>query len=156
MKISAQVTPQGGESDGVIVAHGGQVQGYVLYLKKGRPVLATRANSQLSVIESPVALPEQGGMVGAKLGRDGSLSLAVNGKEVARGRGKAITEHPADGLNRRKTSGYGLPPFLIRGLLASSRLTAYTLLVPFLQWNITRTLLAPGSSSIVLPCQVDL
>lgn len=97
VKITAHVKAT--TSDGVIVAQGGNVIGYALYLKGGRLTFSTRSANALTTVTAPDPFPEEGAMVGALLGSDGKLTLAIDGEEVASAKGKAIGGHPADGLS---------------------------------------------------------
>lgn len=96
LKISARVIPT--KPSGVILAHGGNVIGYSLYLNEGKLTWASRAAGKLTSVTAPDPFPENGAMVGAFMGRDGTLKLAIDGVEVATAEGQAIKGHPADGL----------------------------------------------------------
>ena len=47
--------PGEGKRNGVLVAQGGEVQGYALYIKNGVPVWAVRVDKKLTEISAPLA-----------------------------------------------------------------------------------------------------
>ena len=85
--------------NGVIVAQGGVAQGYSLYMKDGRAVLAVRRNGQLTVVAAPDGLPAPMVHLVAVLGKDGGMTLSINDVTVATGKAAGtLTKMPADGL----------------------------------------------------------
>ena len=92
LTISAEVQP--GSPEGVIVAQGGSLNGYALHLREGKPVFTVRVAGDVSSIAAPEK-PAGRFRVEARLGRDGTLSLAVDGTTVARGKAAgAIAAQP--------------------------------------------------------------
>lgn len=84
--LTITATVEGKGLDGVLVAHGGTAVGYALYVKDGRAVFSVHApNQNLVRLTSAEPLGENA-TLDARLATDGSLSLQVNGKEVARGK----------------------------------------------------------------------
>jgi hypothetical protein len=85
--------------DGVILAQGGRQRGYALHLQEGKPVFSVRENEKLSSIMAPDAVEGRFSLE-AHLAKDGAMTLAVNGKIVARGSAPGlITAQPVDGLS---------------------------------------------------------
>ena len=103
VKITAKVIPTA--PNGVILAHGGNVQGYAVYLKDNKLTFTSRIDSKLTTISDPNDFPTSGAMIGAHLDPTGKLTLAINGDEVATKQGKPIKNHPADGLQVGEDSG---------------------------------------------------
>ena len=103
VKITAKVDST--NPNGVILAHGGAVQGYSVYLKDNKLTFATRVDSQLTTITAPDAFPSSGALIGAHLDPTGKLTLAIDGQEVATTQGKPIKSHPADGLQVGEDEG---------------------------------------------------
>ena len=94
--ITATVEATG---DGVIVAQGGSSLGYVLYVKNGRLVMATRHRGKLTAVAAPAALPAGELEVCGELATDGAVKLKVAGKVVASGKAPGpIPSMPIDGL----------------------------------------------------------
>lgn len=87
LTVSAEVQPEAGE--GVIVAQGGSFNGYVLYLHEGKPVFTVRVAGEVTSISAPEKPAARFG-VEARLGRDGALSLSVDGKTVANGKAAGV------------------------------------------------------------------
>jgi len=86
-------------ADGVIVAQGGAVEGYTLYMDKGRPAFAIRRDSELTVAMAKEALPNAAVKLHAELAKDGEMKLLVNGAEVASANAEGVfTRMPQDGL----------------------------------------------------------
>lgn len=84
-------------AEGVLVAHGGSAQGYVLYLTEGRPAFAIRRNGELSTIVGP----PQTGARSVAVGVDGSgrVTLRVDGREIQSGQLPGLLgSMPQDGL----------------------------------------------------------
>ncbi len=94
---------------GVIVAHGGPLNGYALTLTEGKPQFQVRANSQLSIAESKSQLsPGWHHLVGV-LSEDGAMKLYVDGKESAstKSSGGLLTKVPVQTL---ELGGDGISP----------------------------------------------
>jgi arylsulfatase A len=95
--ISATVS--GKPTDGVIVAHGGTVVGYSLYLRKSEVVLAVRPGRD-AVHRVSVPLPATDeSVVVATLTADGGLTLSINNSEpVSAKTGGTLASHPQEEL----------------------------------------------------------
>jgi arylsulfatase len=97
LTITAQVTPEA--RDGVILAQGGNQRGYAIFLQAGIPTFAVRQNGTLYSATSTSA-PNGKFSVEAHLGKDGTMTLAIDGKTVARSKAPGVfTNQPADELS---------------------------------------------------------
>lgn len=85
-------------ADGVIVAQGGSAWGYALYVSDGQLCLATRHRDQLTRISADTPLPDREATVGVRMGRDGSVSVTLDGDPIAEGRTPGPLQMPVDGL----------------------------------------------------------
>ena len=96
--IHCEVAGAGENRSGVLLAQGGNQQGYALYLQSGKPVFAVRRNGVVTEITAPRARPSQF-MLEARLEKDGAMTLAVGGTVIARGKaGGLIPVQPKDPL----------------------------------------------------------
>jgi len=68
---------------GVIVAHGGPLNGYSLYLKNGKPVFAVRAAETLTEVSGKEPLVKKWSHLVGVLTADGKIELYINGFQVA-------------------------------------------------------------------------
>lgn len=97
LTIRCDVTPQ--STDGVILAQGGRQQGYALHLKGGKPIFSVRIVEKLYAIAAPDA-PQGKFSLEARLDKGGAMTLAVDGKIVARGTAPGlIPGQPQDELS---------------------------------------------------------
>jgi arylsulfatase A-like enzyme len=87
LTISAEVQPE--SLEGVIVAQGGSFNGYAVHLHEGKPVFTVRVAGEISSV-SALEKPSGRFRVEARLARDGALSLAVDGKTVAKGKAAGV------------------------------------------------------------------
>jgi arylsulfatase A-like enzyme len=128
--VKATIGPQ--ITDGVILSHGGQFCGYSLYVKDGRltmsimdvpsPLYWNRLTPTRTIFtaESPLESGKPYEVTGTLL-KDGTVRLAVDGSEVARGRSKTLSIHPAGPMQlgvsppRYVPIGEYVPPFLFKG-----------------------------------------
>ena len=94
--ITAEITAMA--KDGVIVAQGGNTEGFSLYLKDGRLTFVTRRSRQLSVVAAAEPVPLEACTITARLTREGQVSLAVGQRTVATGRAAHMSRMPTDGL----------------------------------------------------------
>ena len=96
-----EATVDASAGDGVILAHGGRLDGYALYLKAGHLVFATRIKSVLTAIRDEVPFPlNKRVKVTAELRRDLGMVLTVDGREVAAGKSPDyILQRPFEGLS---------------------------------------------------------
>jgi arylsulfatase len=97
--IRCEVMPARDNSSGVLLAQGGDQQGYALSLKEGRPVFSVRIDGRLYEIAASAA--QQGRFsLEAHLARGGAMTLLINGKKAASGAAPGlITAQPKDGLS---------------------------------------------------------
>ena len=102
--ISAKVEAAG--TNGVIIAHGGWLNGYALYLSEGKLALAVRRDGELTTVTAGSPLGSAPHQVEGRLAADGSVSLLVDGQPVATGRMPGlIDDQPVMGL----TVGFNEP-----------------------------------------------
>ena len=84
-------------AEGVLVAHGGSAQGYVLYLTDGRPAFAIRRNGELSTIVGPPQT--EASSVAVRVDGSGLVTLKANGRDVQSGQLPGLLgSMPQDGL----------------------------------------------------------
>ncbi|MEI7730347.1 MAG: arylsulfatase [Verrucomicrobiota bacterium] len=96
LTITAEVTEPG---NGVILAQGGRNLGYALLVVEGRLSFILREKGNLSTVTAATALPSGPCKVGVTLANSGTVTLRVNGKEVAIGNvGGFLSKTPTDGL----------------------------------------------------------
>jgi len=85
--------------DGVVIAHGGGVLGYSLFLKGGVPCFATTASSKRWQVEAREKAPDGWLHLAGVLRADGELQIYVNGALSGTTMGaKLIPKDPADAL----------------------------------------------------------
>ncbi|MEM1294109.1 MAG: PQQ-binding-like beta-propeller repeat protein, partial [Verrucomicrobiota bacterium] len=107
--VTAEAWVMADAKSGVILAHGGPLNGYALTLKDGKPQFQVRADSKLSVAESGKQLsPGWHHLVGV-LGADSAMKLYVDGAEVgaAESEGGLLTKEPVQTL---EIAGDGVTP----------------------------------------------
>jgi arylsulfatase A-like enzyme len=96
LTVGAKVIPS---ADGVIIAQGGGAMGYSLFIRKGKPVFATRVNSILVEIEGEKLATDQEIHLVGILNDKGQLLLKVNGKIAARAKSDFLQLRPNDGMS---------------------------------------------------------
>jgi len=99
--FSVNATVKAGESGGVILAHGGSVVGYSLYLKDGKAVFAVRHPDRgVARVTAPMKSGENGRTrVTARVLADGTLRIALDGEQAASADGVGrLARHPAEPL----------------------------------------------------------
>jgi arylsulfatase len=86
-------------TSGVVVAQGGLIHGYTLYLDNGKLTFLTRVDGKTTSISSPETV--SGGHTAiAQLAKDGTLTLKLDGKQVAEGKSPSLLPAmPQDGLD---------------------------------------------------------
>ncbi len=96
--------------DGVIVAHGGTVNGYSLSIHEGKLTFLIRSSEKVTQVAFPEPLvgPQT---VTAKLASDGAVSLSVGAKSVTAKRKGLIKGNPKDGLDIGKDGGAVVGPY---------------------------------------------
>jgi hypothetical protein len=100
LTITCAVTPL--SKNGVVLAQGGSVRGYVVYLKGGKPIFSVRQNGKIYNAAAKVS-PKGRFLVEAKLAKDGKMSLAINGKVTATGKAPGLFAiQPKDELSTGK------------------------------------------------------
>lgn len=100
--ISVNITPRA--ADGVVIAQGGTLVGYSLYLRKGRVFFGVRVKNKLEELDGGEFELESPLKIEAKLGKDGARSLSVNGEAVSAG-GPALNPQPKMGLSVGEDQG---------------------------------------------------
>jgi arylsulfatase len=94
--IDAEVTKWA--TEGVVVAQGGAAEGYSLYVHQGKPIFALRRENALTLAAASEALPNNPVHLGATLAKDGTMTLTVDGKTVAKAQADGVlTKMPLDG-----------------------------------------------------------
>ncbi len=94
--ITASFNSKG--EDGVIVAQGGDKQGYALYIRKGKLVLGVRDNWKLTEAVAGETLNAGLTQVTATISANGKMQLLVNEKIAATADAKCVLAQPGDGL----------------------------------------------------------
>jgi len=93
--ITAEITEPA--RDGVIIAQGGSAEGFSLYFKEGKPVVAIRRGGKLTTA-SP-SEPSSAKSLTAELASDGTMKLSADGKVLATANaGGTLNRLPTDGL----------------------------------------------------------
>ena len=126
LTITADVTPN--SQNGVILAQGGLQRGYSLHLKDGKPIFSVRENETLYLAAATTAVPQGKFALEAHLGKDGTMTLAINGKIMARGKAPGVfTSQPKDELSIGEDTlsavGEYQPPFPLRGKIENVKIT---------------------------------
>ena len=97
ISVSARIKAVG--SDGVIIAQGGQTQGFSLYLKEGRPCFAIRAGGRGVPVTAKKRLPTGWADLKATLSKTKEITIFVNGEKWAAGKVSGlVSAMPGDGL----------------------------------------------------------
>jgi len=96
LTITATVDSKG--ADGVILAQGGDKEGYALYIRDGKPVLGVRRDWKLTEAVAEHELPAGLVKVTATISKKGNMSISVNGKPVASADAKCVLTKAGDGL----------------------------------------------------------
>ncbi len=96
-----EATVDASAGDGVILAHGGRLEGYALYLKAGHLIFATRIKSVLTVARDEESFPlNKKVKVTAELRRDLGMVLTVDGREAAKAQSPSfVPGRPFEGLS---------------------------------------------------------
>ena len=99
--FSAQATVEAVAGDGVILAQGGNIDGYSLYLLGGHLHFATRVNNALTAARDTMPFPlHRRVKITAELRRDLNLVLTVDGREAAKSPSPGLLQrHPFEGLS---------------------------------------------------------
>lgn len=123
LTISCEVDPR--SADGVILAQGGNRQGYALYLSGGRLAFSVRVDGKVTTIVA-TETPTGHFSIKARLDRDASMQLQIDGRTVAEGHAPAlIPVQPEDelsiGEDTRSAVGDYAPPNPLRGTVSAVR-----------------------------------
>jgi arylsulfatase len=96
LRIVCEVKPK--SKNAVIVAQGGKMEGYTLYLADGVPTFAVRENGKLHEVHAATA-PAKSYQLEARLGADGSMTLEVNKQVAVSGNaGGPVPKQPKEGM----------------------------------------------------------
>ena len=117
-EISAEIDPTG--LSGAIITQGGAKQGYALYLKEGKLTFSVRENGKTTTIAANDPLGKGHFTVLARIQKDGTLALLVDGRHVAAGKAAGpIPEEPKTavtvGSANRVAIGDYTPPYTFSG-----------------------------------------
>jgi arylsulfatase A-like enzyme len=123
LTITCDVEPQSRE--GVLLAQGGNRQGYALWLRDGQLVFGVRINGRLTSIAAKET-PAGRFTIVARLDRGGAMQLLVNGRAVAEGSAPGlIPVQPVDelslGQDARTAVGDYAAPYPLRGKIENVR-----------------------------------
>lgn len=102
--VTITATIESTNPDGVIIAQGGSLVGYSLYLREGRIIFGVRVKNKLKELVSDPVVTGRSVKVEAKLGKDGRRTLIVDGKAVL-GDGPKLDPQPAMGLSTGEDQG---------------------------------------------------
>jgi len=102
--VTITATIESKTPDGVIIAQGGSLVGYSLYLREGRVIFGVRVNKKLKELVSDLVVTGRSVKVEARLGKDGRRTLIVDGKAV-RSEGPKLDPQPAMGLSSGEDQG---------------------------------------------------
>ena len=107
---------------GVVVAHGGPLNGYSLFIQKGRPQFAARINEKLVQVSSKESVVGKWAKLAGAITSDGQAVLYVNGSMVATKKVEGlIPKAPAQSIEIGADDGSGVAeyqsPFGITGLI---------------------------------------
>jgi len=124
LTVGGWCKPSGGH--GVLIAQGGESQGYSLFLRDGIPTFAVR-NGSLVTLKSPETIPiGEWAHVAAVLDHHKQIKLFVNGRQVATRSAQPIGARPFDALSIGGDSGSQVAPYgtpaQFTGLLEDVRL----------------------------------
>lgn len=124
LRISCEVQPE--SRDGVILAQGGRQHGYALHLQGGRPVFSVRIDGRVFEAAATEA-PTGRFTLEATLARDGTMRLAIQGREAATAKAPGvISTQPLDelsvGEDTRTAVGRYTAPHPLRGKIDHVRI----------------------------------
>lgn len=97
--VRAGATIQSSASNGVIVAHGGDRNGYSMYLRDGKLAFSVCADWKRTTAMSEFSIGQGAHKVEFFLAADGNFHLMLDGKKVANGKAaSSITANPGDSV----------------------------------------------------------
>lgn len=95
--LTITATIEAKNPEGVIVAHGGSVVGYSLYVKDGQCTFSIRrTGDQLQTVKADIGSGRS--VIRAELNSTGNLSLKINDGEAATTKGGLLPRHPSESL----------------------------------------------------------
>ena len=103
-ELTITATVNSKSADGVIIAQGGSLVGYSLYLRDGRFIFGVRVNKKLEELRSEPVVTGKAVKVEAHLGKDGRRTLVVDGVKVSAD-GPKLDPQPATGLSTGEDQG---------------------------------------------------
>ena len=123
LTITCDVEPQ--SRDGVILAQGGNQQGYALWLRDGQLLFGVRINGKLTSIAAKET-PAGRFAIAARLNCDGTMQLLVDGRITAEGKASGlIPAQPVDelsiGQDVRTAVGDYAAPYPLLGKIGNVR-----------------------------------
>jgi arylsulfatase A-like enzyme len=102
--VTISVSINSRSPDGVIIAQGGSLVGYSLYLRDGKVIFGVRVNKKLAELSSAQIVTDKTVDIVARLGKDGSRTLSVNGTTIS-AKGPKLEPQPAMGLSTGEDQG---------------------------------------------------
>jgi len=157
--VECWVFPDG--PGGVVLAHGGPLNGYAVTLKKRVPSFQVRSEEKLTVISGKNPLKKGWSHLAAVLGADKSMRLFVNGELVSQGEASGlITKVPVQGLDLAMDSGSSVgdyrTDYVYTGLLDELRVSFRELAAAEIRRNYEDPLKARvGNAKAVLALSFD-
>lgn len=146
---------------GVVLAHGGPLNGYAITLQKRRPTFHVRADEKLTTISGREELRKGWNHLAAVLGKDQSMKLYLNGELSAEGKaGGFLSELPVQGLDLAMDSGSSVgeyrADFTFTGLVDELRVSYHEVGVEQLRKSYTDPVGARmRNRDAVLACSFD-
>ncbi|MCH2062748.1 MAG: PQQ-binding-like beta-propeller repeat protein [Roseibacillus sp.] len=146
---------------GVVLAHGGPLNGYAVTLKKRVPSFQVRADEKLSVISARKPLKKGWSHLVAVLGEDKSMKLYLNGELAAEGKATGLlSKPPVQGLDLGMDSGSSVgaykTDYAFTGLLDELRVSFREVGADEIRANHSDPLMARKSNKdAVLACSFD-
>ena len=102
--VNISATIKAANPNGVIVAQGGSLVGYSLYLREGRLILGVRVEKKLVELKSDRVVTGKQVKVAARLDKDGTRSLIIDGEKI-KSSGPKLNPQPAMGLSTGQDQG---------------------------------------------------
>lgn len=101
--VTCDVVVPSKKSEGVLLAQGGNQQGYALHIQDRQLYFSVRVNQQVTAIRAPIDFGDATSVklkVAARLSSNATMILEINGSVAARGRATGlIPVQPVDGLS---------------------------------------------------------
>jgi hypothetical protein len=95
--VQAWIKPE--KPNGVILAHGGNVHGYALYIQNAKPCFAVRVNQKLSVVKAKQSVAARWTHLAGVLTEDKKLQIYIDGKLADSATADSLlTTQPADAM----------------------------------------------------------